>query len=223
MKRRVIPYSEQELQWISDNRQLVIGELHEKFCENFNRQDVTAQNLHSLRKRKGWKTGRSGHFPKGHVPWTAGRKLPFNPNSAATQFKKGQLPHNTKKAGHEHVRNDGYIEISIEEKNPHTGFERRFVLKHRHLWEAANGPLADDMVLKCLNGDKQNCAPSNWKPIPRAMLPRLNGRFGRNYDSAPAELKPVIMTIAELEHRRQTIVKDSRSTNPTALEGGAPL
>lgn len=209
MKRKIIPYSEQELDWVSKNRKLVIGELHEKFCAHFDRQDVTAANLHSLRKRKGWKTGRTGHFPKGHVPWTKGRKLPFNPNSAATQFKKGQLPHNTKTAGYEHLRSDGYIEISINETNPHTGFERRFVLKHRHLWEAANGPLPDDMVLKCLDGDKRNCDPANWKAIPRAMLPRLNGKFGRNYDAAPAELKPVIMTIAKLEHKRQMIVKDA--------------
>ncbi|WP_269212609.1 hypothetical protein [Pseudooceanicola algae] len=32
------------------------------------------------------------------------------------------------------------------------------------------------------------------------MAPRLNGRFGRGYDQAPAEIKPAIMAVTELEH-----------------------
>jgi hypothetical protein len=36
--------------------------------------------------------------------------------------------------------------------------------------------------------------------VPRALLPRLNGRFGRGYDEAPEELKPTIMAVAKLEH-----------------------
>jgi hypothetical protein len=34
------------------------------------------------------------------------------------------------------------------------------------------------------------------------MLPRLNGKGsrGRDYDTAPAELKPTIMAVAKLEH-----------------------
>lgn len=43
-------------------------------------------------------------------------------------------------------------------------------------------------------------AADNWVAIPRALLPRLNGRFGRNYDDAPPELKPAILAIAKLEH-----------------------
>lgn len=57
------------------------------------------------------------------------------------------------------------------------------------------------MCLKCLSDDKTNCDPSNWELIPRALLPRLNGRFGRNYDDASPELKPVILAVAKLEHQ----------------------
>lgn len=56
-------------------------------------------------------------------------------------------------------------------------------------------------VLKCLDGDKLNCAPSNWIAVPQGMLPRLNGNSGRDYDKAPAELKPTILAIAKLEHK----------------------
>lgn len=90
-------------------------------------------------------------------------------------------------------------EISVDERNPHTGFERRYVLKHRWLWEKKHGPVPDGMVLKSRDGDKRNTEPSNWELIPRALLPRLGGRYGRDYDHAPAELKPTIMAVAKLE------------------------
>lgn len=193
-------FSVVEIAWLRDNCVMMIGEYHRAFCAEFDRADVLASALHALRKRKKWKTGRSGHFKKGAPPANKGKKMPFNANSARTQFKAGQLPHNAKYAGHEKVASHGYVEISVEETNPHTGFERRYVLKHRWLWMKANGPIPDGMVLKC-KGDVLNTDPSNWDLVPRGLLPRLNGKSGRGYDDAPAELKPTIMAVAKLEHR----------------------
>jgi hypothetical protein len=56
-------------------------------------------------------------------------------------------------------------------------------------------------ALKCLDGNKLNTDPGNWEAVPRALLPRLNGKSGRNYDRAPDELKPTIMAVAKLEQR----------------------
>lgn len=211
MKGRAIPYSAAEMEWLEANRHLPIAEYHRLFGEEFGRADVSAENLHALRKRRGWRTGRTGRFEPGQESWNKGKTMPFNANSAATRFRKGNVPHNTHYLGHERVSKDGYVEISIDETNPHTGFERRYVLKHRHLWELANGPVPERMALKCLDGDKTNTDPANWKAVPRAMLPRLNGRFGRDYDAAPAELKPVILATAELEHRARERRKQERA------------
>lgn len=197
-------YSDAEIIWLRDNCTLEIGEYQRSFCALFDRDDVSAAMLSSLRKREKWKTGRTGRFDKGRAPWSKGRKIGNNPGSARTQFRKGGLPHNTKYVGHERVSRDGYIEISIQQTNPHTGFERRYVLKHRWQWEQKHGPVPDGMVLKC-KGDALNTDPSNWELIPRGLLPRLNGRSGRNYDSAPAELKPTIMAVAKLEHRAREV------------------
>lgn len=193
-------YSAAEIAWLRDNCTMKIGDYHRAFCAAFGRTDLSATNLNALRKRKKWKTGRDGHFNKGSVPWSKGKKLGNNPGSARTQFRKGAQPHNTKYAGHERVATHGYVEISVEQTNPHTGFERRYVLKHRWLWEQAHGPIPEDMVLKC-KGDVLNTDPSNWELVPRGLLPRLNGKSGRGYDQAPAELKPAIMAVARLEHR----------------------
>ena len=208
---RRIHYSKLELTWISRNRALPRREAHRRFCEEFGRKDVTLTHYNSLCKRKGWLTGRTGRIEKGAEPWNTGMKMPpgkggNHPNARKTQFKKGNAPHNTKHLGHEHV-SKGYVEISIDEVNPHTGYERRYVLKHRHLWEQKNGKLPKDMVLKCLDGDQRNTDPSNWLAIPRGTLPFLNGRWGHKYDEVPDDLKPTVLALARLKHAKSKAAK----------------
>lgn len=207
MRGRQIAYSSSELAWLEANRALVIGEYHRAFCERFGRGDVSAANLHALRKRKGWKTGRTGCFNKGLVPHNKGKPFPTRGRAAETQFKKGGLPHNTNYLGHERVSKDGYVEISVDEVNPHTGFERRYVLKHRWLWEKLLGPVPEGMFLKCLDGNKQNTAPSNWEPLPRATLPYLNGHRGFDYEAAEPEVRPAIIALAKLKHASKAAKK----------------
>lgn len=209
MKGRSIPYSAEEMAWLEANRLLPIADYHAAFVAEFPRLDVSAKNLHALRKRKGWRTGRTGCFVKGQVPVNKGKPCPpgkggRHPNARKTQFKRGQLPHNTNYLGHERVSKDGYVEVSIDEVNPHTGFERRYVLKHVHEWEKVNGATPDGMCLKCVDGNRLNTDPSNWIAIPRGVLPRLNGGRATRvmaYDTAPAELKPILMTMARVDHR----------------------
>ncbi len=200
MRRASIEYSAEELAWIERHKTMIRREAYAAFCEQFGRRDLSFENYHALCKRKGWHTGRTGRLEPGNVPANKGQKMPFNANCAKTQFKKGQLPHNTKYVGHERVNIEGYVEISIDQANPHTGFERRYVHKQRYLWEQLNGPVPDGKVLKCLDGNKQNTDPSNWELIDRAILPRLNGRFGMAYDQAEPEVKPAIMMLARLKH-----------------------
>ena len=204
-KGRPIQWSEDELAFIETRRSLPRAALLDEYRQAFDRPEIGLTNLVALCKRRGWLTGRDGRYAPGQEPPNKGKPMPYHPNSARTRFKKGGLPHNTKYLGHERVSCDGYVEISVDEPNPYTGYERRYVLKHRWLWERANGPVPEGHALKCLDGNRLNTDPSNWAPIPRAMLPRLAGRFGRDYDGAPAELKPTIMAVTRLEHRAQVV------------------
>lgn len=210
MKGRAIPYSAAEMAWLEANRLLPIADYHAAFQAQFDRPDVSQVNLHSLRKRKGWRTGRTGQFAKGQESWNKGKPFPTaatHPNCRKTQFSKGQEPHNTRYLGHERVSKDGYVEVSIAETNPHTGYSRRYVLKHRHEWEKVNGPVPEDHALKCLDGNRLNCDPSNWEPVHRGVLARLNGgRFRKTlpYDEAAPELKPLVMASAKLKHAVST-------------------
>ncbi|WP_414461777.1 HNH endonuclease signature motif containing protein [Hyphomicrobium sp. DY-1] len=195
---------------------MVIGDYHRAFCAKFGREDISAGHLHALRKRKGWKTGRTGCFEKGIVPHNKGKRCPLgqggrHPNAQRTQFRKGNLPHNTRGAGHERIDSkDGYVILIVDEANPWTGAKTRPVHKHRYLWEQKHGPLPEGYVLKCLDGDKTNCDPSNWEAIPRSILPQLNGRHGLAYDQAHPDVKPALLTLSKLKHAAKEAKASSR-------------
>ncbi|MFD1913835.1 HNH endonuclease [Halodurantibacterium flavum] len=209
MKGHAIQYFDDELAWIEANKDMPRRELHAMFCARFQRDDVSLGAFKGLCKRKGWHTGRTGQFAKGNVSHNKGKKMPYNPNSAATQFKKGErrgrANENYQPIGTERVSKDGYLERKIHDGLP---LQSRWRAVHLVRWEEIHGPLPKGHALKCLDGDKTNTDPSNWEAIPRALLPRLNGRFGRGYDHAPPELKPTIMAIAKLAQKAQDARKE---------------
>lgn len=210
MKGRQIPYTSDELAYVQSVSQWARDEAHAAFCQKFRRDDVSLKNFNALCKRNGWLTGRTGCFAKGEVPHNKGKPHPARGRAAETQFKKGRTPHNTNYLGHERVSTDGYVEISVAERNPHTGYERRYVLKHKWLWEQVNGPVPDGMALKCIDTNRLNTDPSNWEPVDRGVLARLNGgRFRKTvpYDAASPELRPIVMASAKLKHRAHTLRK----------------
>jgi hypothetical protein len=202
MRARWIGWLPEERAWIAARADWPRADLHRAFVAFWLRPEVSLQAFRAFCKREGIMTGRTGCIEKGAVPPNKGKPMPPHVRAkvSASMFRKGHLPHNTKGAGHERVGADGYVWVSVDEVNPYTGFERRYVQKHRWLWEQENGPVPEGHVLKCLDANKLNTDPSNWECIPLAVLPRLNGKFGRGYDGAEPEIKPVIMAIAKLEH-----------------------
>lgn len=208
MKGQWIGWLPEEIAWCRVRADWPRRDLWIAFC-NFWKRDVELSTFKTMCKREGILTGRTGQLQKGNVPPNKGKKMPFNPASAATQFKTGQKPHNARPIGYEMTDVDGYVQICVDEPNPWTGSRTRMVHKHRRLWEQANGPVPDGYRLKCLDGDKTNCDPSNWEAIPVGLAPRLNGRFGRGYDQAPAELKPTILLTAKLEHKARELQRQA--------------
>lgn len=198
---RSIKYSAAEIAWLRANCTLKIGDYHRAFCAAFGRTDISAGNLNGLRKRRKWKTGRDGRFSRGVAPWSKGKKIGSTPGSARTQFKKGSRTGRAtdlyKPIGFERV-SGGYLVRKINDDLP---MYKRWRAVHLLNWERDRGPIPDGFRLKCLDGNKLNVDIANWEIIPMGMLPRLNGKSGRDYDHAPAELRPAIMAVAKLEHR----------------------
>jgi hypothetical protein len=212
VKGRPIRYSAAELEWLEANRLMVIGAYADAFNERFGR-DVSAQALHALRKRRGWKTGRSGCFAKGQEPHNKGKPFPVaasHPNCRKTHFTKGERRGVAvslyKPIGTERVSKDGYRERKIHDGMP---LQSRWRAIHLIEWERLNGPVPKGHALKCLDGDRQNTSPSNWMAVPRALLPRLAGgnRYRRvlAYDDAAPELRPALIVIAKIEQAARKV------------------
>lgn len=211
MKGQRIAYSHAELHWIQGNAHRPRPDAHAEFVYLWDRPDVSATNYRRLCIRNGWLAGNDGRFKPGQPAPNKGKPMPFHPNSAAARFQPGRRPHTWRGPGHESVDpKDGYVWLIVAETNPHTGAATRRVMKHRWLWERAHGPVPDGHALKSRDGDRTNTDPANWIAVPRGLLPRLNGRFGRNYDTAPPELKPLLLTIAQLEHAARAATKGGR-------------
>ena len=212
MKGSDIRYSARELAFIKRHRRMPRRELHAAFVKRFRRCDVSLDNIKSLCWRKRWRSVRDGRFKKGIVPWNTGKKRPYNANSARTQFKKGHRGGRAaeiyKPIGTERQNKDGYLERKVNNDLP---FQARWRAVHLLNWEKINGPVPDGHCLKCADGNKNNTDPSNWELVPRALLPRLNGRFGRSYDDAPDDLKPTIMAVARLAQQLHEKKKKSES------------
>jgi hypothetical protein len=188
MRGRPNRYSDAERAWLKDRATMPRARLYAAFCATFDRQDVSRGALYGLMRRERWMTGRLG-------------------------FEKGHVPHSQNFIGHERLNKDGYVEISVAEPNPFSRSDqsdRRYVLKHKRLWEATNGPVPEGHCLKCIDGDKTNTNPANWLAVPRAILPRLNGgRWGRlSYGEADAQLRPSVLAVAQLQHAAREARKD---------------
>lgn len=196
MTRKTIHYTLEQLEFVKDNCTLVIAELHNSFCQKFGRTDVSKDNLNALRKRNGWKTGRTGRFEKGQarIP-NSGAK---GPNK--TSFKKGQMPANTKPLYSERTRDDGFVEIKIPEPNPYTKAKTRYRLKHLWIWEKSKGAIPKNHVVTFKDGNNKNCDLSNLELLPCGV----NGMIKRpKFKQLHEEIKPVVKTLALLQHKTQ--------------------
>lgn len=110
----------------------------------------------------------SGCFKKGQPSWNKGVNFIAGGNSTSTQFKKGNLPVNTKHDGAISIRgkeNERYKYIRLS--------KAIWALLHHYNWEKVNGKIQEGMILRC-KGDTLNADPANWEPITRAENCRKN-------------------------------------------------
>lgn len=154
----------------------------------------------ACRLRRGDNVGAAHRFRKGQVPPNKGLRRPgWAPGRMQeTQFKKGQVSKNWKPIGSTRLV-DGYHYTKVSDV-PHSPWTVNWKPTHILRWEAVHGPVPKGQCLKSLDGDRLNIDLSNWILVPRALLPRLSGKSGRDYDHAPSELQPTIMAIAKLEY-----------------------
>lgn len=157
--------------------------------------ECTPAQIASYCKRVKIVSGRSGQFVDGDTPWNTNTKGLMKPNAGS--FKPGSKPSNQNDFGHERIcPKDHYILIKIDEINPHTGFRGRYVHKHRWVWEQHYGKVPEGKIVSLIDGNKQNCDPSNLELIDRGILARFNKN---QLSKAPCEIKPALRTLIKLQ------------------------
>ena len=161
-------YTEDEHKFL---RQFVPGHTYKEITEAFNKKfdtNIAQSQIKSYIHNHKLNTGKTGRFEKGHITANKGTHPPTVGRMGETQYKKGNLPHNTKPVGYERITKDGYIEVKIKMRPSHPNCNDNFKAKHHIVWEEVNGPIPSGYKLTFLDGNKQNCDISNLALITNA-------------------------------------------------------
>lgn len=126
--------------------------------------DFKVSQLQAWRKRKHCPSGYDAKFSKGTPSSRKGRtwndlNIPFETQERMrlTCFKKGFRPHNIVQIGTEKTHVDGYVYVKVADGNLNGNWR----LKHRLVWEQANGPIPEGMIVFFKDGDRSNCTIEN--------------------------------------------------------------
>lgn len=152
--------------------QHVSGRSSQELAELVNRRfnlKLTCAQIKSFKKNHKLSSGLDGRFTKGHVPANKGEKK-WYPGGEATQFQKGQMPHNYKPIGVERVNAEGYVDIKIQDGKAH----RNWRGKHLLVWEEHHGPVPRGHAVIFGDGNRRNFEPDNLILVSREQLAVLN-------------------------------------------------
>lgn len=165
--------------------------------------DITADRMLSYKKNHKMKSGFTGQFEKGHVPFTKGKRMEslMSPESLErcrkTYFKKGNSPKNRVPVGTEVVKDDGYLWRKIAEPN-------KWRQVHRLVYEQLHGSIPKGMCVTFLDGDKRNFSQDNLVLISQDENRILNHKRLRHTD------KTIATTGIALARLESTINKKRR-------------
>ena len=162
-------------------------EIQEAFTEVFGWR-ITMQQVKSYIGNHGLNTGKTGRFEKGQKPYNKGKKGICAAGSEKGWFKKGHVPKNHRPVGSERVNRDGYTEIKMCEPNV-------WRLKHRVVWEEANGNIPKGHAVIFKDGDKRNTDINNLLLVTKGINAVLNSN---GMCRLQGELKETAVRIAEL-------------------------
>lgn len=169
-------YTDEEHKFLQS---FIPGHTYKEIIEAYNSRfedNLTFSRLKGYIGNHKLNTGKTGRFEKGHTPANKGTHPRTVGRMGETQYKKGNLPHNTKPIGYERLSRDGYIEVKIAMRPSDTDDGHNFVGKHRLVWEKAHGPIPKGHKIIFLDGDKQNCSIENLTLVSNAELLQMTRR-----------------------------------------------
>lgn len=159
-------YTKEQTEFIAANTK---GRSSKELTKIFNKKfklNLEVSKIAAFKSRHGLKSGLDCRFKPGNVPFNKGKKGIFL-GGKATQFKKGNRPHNYMPVGTERINGDGYVDVKIADPN-------QWKAKHHVVWEKHNGPVPQGHVIVFGDKDTRNFDINNLILVSRKQLLVLN-------------------------------------------------
>lgn len=135
-----------------------------------------------------------GRFVKGQKSWCKGLKL--ERRSIETEFKKGNIPHNTLPIG---TRRKAFFNNGTYRWKTKIADPDKWEFDHRLIWEKAHGTIPEDHVVLILDQDPDHLELDNLACISKTILSDLNKNSIKSND------REVNLTRIELSKLRREI------------------
>ncbi|MCL2270891.1 MAG: HNH endonuclease [Treponema sp.] len=214
---KVRHYTDEEKRFIT---RIVPGRCHAEitrlFNEKFN-QAITVEKIKGYIANHGLNTGRTGCFPKGHVPANKGKKGYYAPGSEKGWFKPGHKPVNWRPLKSERINVDGYVETKVS--NTAKPVQKRWRYKHVVVWERKNGEVPKGHMIIFLDGNKLNITLDNLMMISRqahAVMCHM-GWYTNDKNATKAHCLMASVKVAIADRKRKSF-KDIKSTKMVFLD-----
>jgi hypothetical protein len=190
---------------------VIYTEIHKKFLQRhektprkelvklFNAEfgtDVPYKALSQKCTKMGLVCPNGGCFSKGHVSYNKGTKGIMKPNK--TSYKRGNLPHNTKKVGTITTVNDknGYLYMRIKIAEPN-----KWQMLHAYIWEQKHGQIPKGYCVIFKDKNSLNLKPHNLMLVSRAELARLNQKYA-NIDESLKETALQVVKVSNAINKK---------------------
>lgn len=165
-------------------------------------------------RKEGLRSGLTGRFEKGSVPWTKGKSWEEQgrspeacARSLATCFRKGNRPWNEKPLGSERV-SDGYVLVkAAERRKTKGGHTMNYRMKARVEYEKSHGPLPGRTKLVRLDGDRSNDSSGNLLAVDQGDLSVANRL--RSLGRSP-EANLVAIDVARIKRAKSGIARERK-------------
>ena len=186
-------------------------EIAQMVNERFGDGTISWEQVRAYLKNHKIKTGRTGYFHKGHVPWTKGKRyeeVVKDPEKRRgfyeNQFREGNEPHNTLPVGSIVKNCDGYL---MRKKQMKGSQWERWEFLHRAVWEEHNGPIPEGMLIGFKDSNPLNCDIDNLILISRPEHVAMNKR---GYRSQDPDLTVAGLTVVRIDQRCKAIMKEKK-------------
>lgn len=184
--------------------------------EKFGDETISEKSVKTYLRNHKLSTGRTGHFEKGHIPWSKGKKIEEiikdpekRKNYYASQFKPGHKPINLLPVGSIVKNREGYL---LRKKQMEGSQWERWEMLHRAVWEEHNGKIPEGMIVTFKDGNREHCSIDNLALATQAENVLMTNKGFRSEDP---DLTMAGLTVIRIDQQLAALQKTKKGQKKT--------